>query len=88
MLPRELIICTPCGSHAKKSCVRDGLRVCRDAIMGHGCKVDLLGFETREDLFDKLKTFVGGAVFDQNKWLTFGVDSRAVQGMTGYDLNI
>jgi hypothetical protein len=54
--------------------VGDGLGVGGDAVMQLAGEVDMLGPETRQDLFDESQAFVRGSMLDQD--LVDGVQSE------------
>jgi hypothetical protein len=64
--PRELVVGGPCGTHAEEGGMRDGLCVCRDAVVLLGGEVDVLRSEAGHDILHEGEVVVGCAVLDQD----------------------
>ena len=87
-LPRELCIGVPCLAHAQERRVRDGLRVGRDTVVLLSRQVDMLGVETAEDRLNFVEGLIRGTVVDQHQWLPLGVNTGAMERVTGDDVHI
>lgn len=66
MLPRELLVGLPCGSHTQEGCVSDSLCIRSNAVVHLAGEVDMCRSEAGEDVVNKLEAFVRGSMLDEN----------------------
>lgn len=87
-LPRKLVVCRPCCTHAKKGGMSDSLSVRCYAVVLLSREVDMRRAQTGHDIFHERKLFISGTVLDQDQGLAFRVDTGAVERVYGDDANI
>ena len=66
MLPGELIVGLPGGSHAQESSMSDSLRICGDTVVHLTGEIDMFGAERGEDRLNEFEAFVRGSVLDED----------------------
>lgn len=86
--PRELVVGLPGRAHGEEGRVRDGLCVCRDAVV-HGCRdPHEFWLETAQDVFDEGSCGGRATVVDDHQRLAGGIDAGPVEGVAGHDLDV
>src|SRR5436190_24139268 len=87
-LPGELLICHPCRAHAQECRMGDCLGVRCNSVVLYSSQTHVSGSEARKDFFNLMEACVRSTVLDEDEWLAFGVDTRAMKGMTRHNINI
>lgn len=66
MLPGELIVGLPGGSHAQESSMGDSLCIRGDAVVHLAGEMDMFGAERGEDGFNEFEAVIRGSVLDED----------------------
>lgn len=86
--PGELAVRVPGLAHRQEGGMGHSLRVRGDAVVLLGAEVDKVGLEAGEHGLDLADGRVRSAVLNDDQGLVLGIDTGAVEGMAGDDVDV